>query len=103
MIHLHYRAIYEFVFACEIQMVGTGDFNNGGVQFRSQRVPNHYEVSGYQLTGGWWGCFYDESRHNKVLVEQTRPDELSREMNGTTTGPLRRGSHSNPAQWRDYG
>lgn len=47
---------------------GTG---NSGVQFRSKRVPNDTEVSGYQADIGekYWGCLYDESRRNKVLVQ----------------------------------
>ena len=42
---------------------------NSGVQFRSVRIPGH-EMSGYQADLGqnFWGCLYDESRRNKVLV-----------------------------------
>ena len=44
---------------------------NAGIQFRSQRVPNHFEVSGFQADMGekWWGKLYDESRRNKLLAE----------------------------------
>lgn len=44
---------------------------NAGIQFRSKRVPNHFEVSGFQADMGekWWGKLYDESRRNKVLAE----------------------------------
>ena len=44
---------------------------NSGVQFRTKRVPNSTEVSGYQADIGekYWGCLYDESRRNKVLVQ----------------------------------
>jgi hypothetical protein len=44
---------------------------NSGVQFRSKRVPDSSEVSGYQADIGekYWGCLYDESRRNKVLVQ----------------------------------
>jgi len=40
------------------------------VQFRSKRVPNHFEVSGFQADMGqkYWGCLYDESRRRKVLA-----------------------------------
>jgi hypothetical protein len=60
--------------ASRFKLVGTEGFVNGGVQFRSQRVPNHFEVSGYQadLGEGYWGALYDESRRNKVLVMPTR-------------------------------
>ena len=48
----------------------TGQGANAGVQIRSQRIPNHHEVRGYQadMGDGWWGSLYDESRRNKVLV-----------------------------------
>jgi len=44
---------------------------NSGIQFRSARVPKNTEVSGYQADIGekYWGCLYDESRRNKVLVQ----------------------------------
>ena len=44
--------------------------NNGGVQFRSERVSNHHEVSGYQadFAPGIDGCLYDESRRNRFLA-----------------------------------
>ena len=48
--------------------------NNGGIQFRSKRIPNHHEVVGYQCDVGYaggktvWGGIYDESRRNRFLV-----------------------------------
>ena len=44
---------------------------NTGVQFRTKPVENSTEVSGYQADIGekYWGCLYDESRRNKVLVQ----------------------------------
>jgi hypothetical protein len=62
---------FELIF--EVRLKGEGD--NAGVQFRSHRVPNDHEVSGYQCDVGraWnrpvWGALYDESRRNKVLAE----------------------------------
>jgi putative heme-binding domain-containing protein len=43
--------------------------NNGGVQFRSERVPNHHEVKGYQadFAPGIDGFLYDESRRARFL------------------------------------
>lgn len=43
---------------------------NSGVQIRSQRIPNHHEMIGYQADIGenYWGCLYDESRRRKVLA-----------------------------------
>ncbi|GAC1469545.1 MAG: hypothetical protein NVSMB9_13480 [Isosphaeraceae bacterium] len=47
---------------------------NSGVQFRSVRIPGH-EMSGYQADIGenFWGCLYDESRRNRVLVQASEP------------------------------
>jgi Domain of Unknown Function (DUF1080) len=61
---------------------------NSGVQFRSKRVPDSHEVSGYQADIGekYWGCLYDESRRNKVLVQA--PKELSK--------------HLKPDGWNEY-
>ena len=44
---------------------------NTGVQFRSKPVDNSTEVSGYQADIGekYWGCLYDESRRNKILMQ----------------------------------
>lgn len=58
--------------------------DNAGVQFRSRRVPDSTEVSGYQADIGnaWdrsvWGALYDESRRRKMLAE---PDaELGKQI-----------------------
>ncbi len=47
-----------------------GEKANAGVQIRSQRIPDHHEMIGYQadMGDGWWGCLYDESRRKKVLA-----------------------------------
>lgn len=66
------RSFKNFVLRLKFKLVGTGDFNNGGVQVRSKRIANPaYELSGYQadMGDGWWGSLYDESRRNKVLVK----------------------------------
>ncbi len=53
----------------------TGKGQNAGVQFRSQRIPNHFEMIGYQCDMGAmqgrpiWGALYDESRRRKFLAE----------------------------------
>jgi len=53
----------------------TGQGQNAGVQFRSQRVPDHFEMIGYQCDIGAmqgkpiWGALYDESRRRKFLAE----------------------------------
>ena len=50
------------------------DGANAGVQFRSLRIPNHNEVSGYQAdmavetNRNVWGSLYDEARRNEMLA-----------------------------------
>jgi hypothetical protein len=63
----------DFELRYEIKLVGDG--KNAGVQFRSKRVADSSEVSGYQADAGaaWdrpvWGALYDESRRRKMLAE----------------------------------
>ncbi|MDA1276662.1 MAG: DUF1080 domain-containing protein [Verrucomicrobia bacterium] len=47
---------------------------NAGVQFRTQRIPNHHEVSGYQADIGTEvdGHLYDESRRNRMLASPSK-------------------------------
>jgi len=63
----------------------TGEDANAGIQFRSRRVPNDHEVSGYQADMGGesgdynvvWGSLYDESRRNRMLATADE-DELAK-------------------------
>ncbi len=63
----------DFELRLEVKLQGQG--NNAGVQFRSARIANDHEVSGYQCDVGvaWnrpvWGGLYDESRRRKMLAE----------------------------------
>ena len=63
----------DFELRLKAKLVGKG--NNAGIQFRSQRIPNHHEVIGYQCDMGFagerniWGALYDESRRRKMLAE----------------------------------
>jgi hypothetical protein len=63
----------DFELRLEARLTGKGQ--NAGVQFRSQRVPDHFEMIGYQCDMGTirdqsiWGALYDESRRRKFLVE----------------------------------
>jgi hypothetical protein len=65
----------NFILRAECRLLGPA---NGGIQIRSQRVPDHFEVSGYQADmsvaddGGYWGSLYDESRRNRTLVAPDR-------------------------------
>lgn len=72
------REFADFELRLEFKLLGEGA--NAGVQIRSQRIPDHHEMIGYQadLGEGWWGCLYDESRRNRVLAgppeaERARP------------------------------
>jgi hypothetical protein len=81
------REYGDFELNAKFKVLGKGA--NGGIQFRSKRIPNHHEVSGYQadLGEGWWGSLYDESRRNKILV----PADLK------AVGKVLR-----PDDWNDY-
>ncbi|MFT5523422.1 MAG: hypothetical protein ACI9HK_001368, partial [Pirellulaceae bacterium] len=64
---------YEnFELRLQAKLVGEG--KNAGIQFRSDRIPNHHEVKGYQCDVGAmadrsiWGSLYDESRRRKFLA-----------------------------------
>ena len=52
---------------------------NAGIQIRSERVPNHHEMIGYQadVGPGWWGKLYDESRRRKVIGDYIKPEVAS--------------------------
>jgi len=66
-----------------------GEKTNAGIQIRSQRIPNHHEMIGYQADLGqtYWGCLYDESRRNKVLAGPS-PEEQAKLIKA--------------GQWNDY-
>jgi hypothetical protein len=79
----------NFELRLQYKVEGTNGFVNGGVQFWSQRVPNDFEVSGYQadLGANTDGNLYDESRRNRNLAEakkETREEALR------------------PGNWNDY-
>lgn len=67
------RSYGDFELRLEARLIGKGD--NAGVQFRTRRIPDHHEVSGYQCDIGVgegrpiWGSLYDESRRRKMLAE----------------------------------
>lgn len=61
----------DFELKVKLKLVGDRAKANAGVQFRTKRIPNHHEVSGYQADVGqnYWGALYDESRRKKVLAQ----------------------------------
>lgn len=81
------REYADFELRLEFKLLGPGA--NAGVQIRSQRIPHHHEMIGYQadLGEGYWGCLYDESRRKKVLAGPP-PEERNRLVH--------------PHQWNTY-
>ncbi|MFO0913472.1 MAG: DUF1080 domain-containing protein [Pirellulales bacterium] len=69
-------------FELRLQIKAIGEGVNAGIQFRTARIPNHHEVSGYQadVGSGWWGKLYDESRRNRILAgdDKTAPESIVR-------------------------
>lgn len=80
----------DFDLSLKWKLEGTEGFVNGGVQFRSQRIPDHHEVIGYQadLGAGYDGALYDESRRKKMLAQP------SKELLAKAQKPL--------GEWNDY-
>ena len=78
----------DFILRFQVRVVdGKG---NSGVQFRSQRVPPpSHEVAGYQadISKGWWGKLYDESRRRRVLAGP-EPEVIQKVLK--------------PTDWNDY-
>ena len=66
------KKYYNFELCLKVKTSAPGV--NGGIQLRSQRAENHYEVKGFQADLGqvYWGGLYDEARRNRFLVA---PDE----------------------------
>jgi len=64
----------DFELRLKFKLLGKG--SNAGIQVRSQRIPDHHEMSGYQadMGDGWWGCLYDESRRRKVLAGPSKAE-----------------------------
>lgn len=79
-------------FELRLQAKLTGEGKNAGVQFRSERIPDHHEVIGYQCDIGSmetrpiWASLYDESRRRVFLLHPPK---------GAITDFL------NPTDWND--
>ena len=71
-----HRSYRDFELQLEFKLLG--EDTNAGIQLRSQRIPDHHEVIGYQADLGqsYTGCLYDESRRNKILAGP-KPGELA--------------------------
>lgn len=57
-------------FELRLQFRLIGESTNAGIQIRSERIPNHHEMIGYQADLGqqYWGALYDESRRRRILA-----------------------------------
>jgi hypothetical protein len=80
----------DFELTLKWKLQGTEGFVNGGVHFRSKRVPKSGEVSGFQadLGAGYDGALYDHLRRSKVIQ---RPSKEVLEKARKPTG-----------EWNDY-
>lgn len=88
----------DFELSLEAKLVGKG--NNAGVQFRTKRIPNDTEVSGFQAdigdykTGTCWGALYDESRRRKFLAETSaEAAKTVRRKDWNTLKVIAKGNH----------
>jgi len=69
----------DFVLRLKFKLLGDPQGANAGIQLRTQRIPNHHEVIGYQADIGqnYWGSLYDESRRKKILAGPP-PEEVTK-------------------------
>ena len=74
----------DFELTLKWRLVGTEGFVNGGIQFRSFRIPNNHEMWGYQadLGAGYDGALYDESRRGMLLKPSKEVYEKARKPLG---------------------
>lgn len=65
------REYADFELSLKCKLLGPADQANAGIQIRSQRIPNHHEMIGYQADMGqhYWGSLYDESRRKKTIAQ----------------------------------
>ncbi|QGJ69600.1 DUF1080 domain-containing protein [Planctomycetales bacterium 10988] len=78
----------DFELRLKFKLVGEKKVN-AGIQIRSERIPDHHEMIGYQadLGDNYWGALYDESRRRKVL-QQPENDAIM--------------EHLKEEEWNDY-
>ncbi len=64
------KSYKNFDLKLQFKLTGTEGQINGGVQIRSERIADHFEMIGYQADMGekYYGALYDESRRKKVLA-----------------------------------
>jgi hypothetical protein len=64
------KSYANFELRLKFKLTGAEGQINAGVQIRSERIPDHFEMIGYQADLGekYYGALYDESRRKKVLA-----------------------------------
>ncbi len=74
------RNYQNFELKLKVRIIaGEGEgVKNSGIPVRSQRLPDHHEMIGYQVDAGigWWGKIYDESRRRSVIAEPLDAEAL---------------------------
>jgi hypothetical protein len=74
------KSYHNFEIRLKAKLVG--ESKNAGIQIRSTRIPDHFEVIGYQCDMGEiedrliWGSLYDESRR-KLFLAHPPAEEVS--------------------------
>ncbi len=70
----------DFELRLKFKLLG-GEKANAGIQIRSRRIPDHFEMIGYQADLGqnYYGALYDESRRNKILAAP-KAEELAKHL-----------------------
>ena len=84
------QSFQNFDLRVKVMLLGTEGFVNSGVQFRSVRVPNNFEMSGYQadIGEGYWGTLYDETRRGTLVPKVLDPAALKAALK--------------PGDWNEY-
>jgi hypothetical protein len=82
------REFGDFTLRLKVRLVA--EKGNGGIQFRSKRVPNNREMEGYQadVAADYWGALYDESRRRDFLGKRPDPAAVAKVLK--------------PDAWNDY-
>ncbi|MCZ6795884.1 MAG: DUF1080 domain-containing protein, partial [Planctomycetota bacterium] len=71
------KSFADFELRLKFKLVGENV--NAGVQIRSQRIPDHHEMMGYQADLGqrFWGSLYDESRRRRIVAQANLEELMS--------------------------
>ncbi len=83
------RSYANFELRLKFKLTGTTPKSNAGVQIRSERIPDHFEMIGYQADLGekYYGALYDESRRKKILAAPA-PEVIEKALK--------------PGEWNEY-